>query len=256
MNKLGNSGATIVAHGNIVVKVAGPELMEAAARQEAFHDEEVQTPMVLAKFLSGSTGMVAMERVDDGVGQWTSAVGALLRYVRRCYRTSTTEVIQEDALRAKLRTVMEGAERRAALLGTAMSRLAVPLAIVNRLAGEAYQANPMSHGDLTLCNTIPTRDGPVVLDFHPRPWPCGPLVDLVKLRQDTCHGWINLLSPGHIRRPLLKELDDQVREAVADAPDRALYQAFQALNLLRLLPYAKTKDIFHHILRELGSCTP
>jgi hypothetical protein len=102
------------------------------------------------------------------------------------------------------------------------------------------------HGDLTFSNMLITRDGEIYVIDLLDSFVESPLIDIVKLRQDTHHYW-------SIRRSR-NDFDRTKTEIVFDRFDRAIceafrgfdwwsnYSFFQRLNLCRILPYVSAPD--------------
>lgn len=110
------------------------------------------------------------------------------------------------------------------------------------------------HGDLTLCNVL--IDGGIVhlIDFTPQIVP-SPLFDMVKLRQDTEHFWYEKVFPEaakEVSRDKMREWDGILADVFACHEEfKRYYQPFQALGLLRILPYAVTKPGQEKLVEEL-----
>jgi hypothetical protein len=116
-----------------------------------------------------------------------------------------------------------------------------------------------NHGDLTLSNVMVASDASRVglfdfLDSYLE----SPLVDIAKLRQDTQFGWSILIS----EKPA-----DKVRlEQIMRHTDKIIVNHFrdyewfclggdiiQAINLLRIAPYAKTEAVHRFVIDAVGS---
>jgi hypothetical protein len=111
------------------------------------------------------------------------------------------------------------------------------------------------HGDLTLSNMILDESHIVLLDFM-ETFLDTPLQDIVKLRQDTKHGWTVFRYPGHIKNmeKLKSRLFALDQYLILEWPRMHdwQYDLFQFLNLARILPYAKEQKTIDWVFEQIG----
>ncbi len=103
------------------------------------------------------------------------------------------------------------------------------------------------HGDLTLSNILFKKDNIVFIDFLDS-FVDSPLIDIVKLRQDTYFKWsLDLVSEPYdeIRLNwLLDILDNRIMSRFIKYEWYCEnYKLFQQINLMRILPYADGKQV-------------
>ena len=103
------------------------------------------------------------------------------------------------------------------------------------------------HGDLTLSNILFSGNGYYLIDFLDT-FIETPLLDIVKLRQDTAFNWSGLMYSGsydQVRLDIvLKLMDKKIDEAFAGYQwYRDAFGVFQLLNFLRILQYAREPRI-------------
>jgi len=118
------------------------------------------------------------------------------------------------------------------------------------------------HGDFTLSNMIFQPTGKVFLIDFLDSFVESPLIDLVKLRQDTEMHW-SLMIEGELPRyrrnkiqQVLYYLDQKLVQYCTQVPSfEAWYLYFQVFNLVRILPYVHTPHevafVESHITRLL-----
>ncbi len=99
------------------------------------------------------------------------------------------------------------------------------------------------HGDLTLSNVIFKKNKIVLIDFLDS-YIETPLIDMAKIRQDTCYKWsLNLYEKKFDKNKIkisLDYLDSVMHKSFSKIPSyRKYYYYFQFINLARILPYAK-----------------
>ncbi len=274
---LGNSGAVIKMRANTVEKGAESiydrcyvGLKSQACRQAMFADGGgiqrvvgLRAPKVLSMCASGFT----MERVYGQTpllcDEWEIPIARLIRFVSNNIRTAvhSGELVPMHAFASKTYAVITRISHYADQLPVSMYNHFIPIA---RRCIDAFYRYPggvpsgYCHGDLTTCNVIQCHDGDTYLiDFAPESTINTPLLDMVKLRQDTRHGWIQLFEPT-VDAARMWIADDAI-----DIPFRRfewyckLYDAVAALDMLRIVPYSLDKPaVLEWIAKGLERCTP
>ena len=112
------------------------------------------------------------------------------------------------------------------------------------------------HGDLTFSNILFTANTYYLIDFLDS-FIESPLMDIVKLRQDSAHNWsakmyTNPYDPirlGIICKKIDSELDIYFQQYDWY---KAYYLPLQVLNLLRVLQYAKEESVITNLQTELS----
>ena len=116
------------------------------------------------------------------------------------------------------------------------------------------------HGDLTFSNMLFDKSNRVCLiDFLDTFYET-PLQDMVKIRQDTLYNWTALMCRqsydvtryGMLMRYLDRKFVDHFEKY--DFYE-TYYEAFQVMNYLRILPYAKRKSIKSNVTQKLKEMT-
>jgi hypothetical protein len=133
-----------------------------------------------------------------------------------------------------------------------------------RLCEEAQDAVPstpipigLCHGDLTLSNVILHRDKLVLLDCLDS-FLESPLLDLVKLRQDTKHHWSVFIDhdiPDYAHNRIIQVMrffDSRITQALSSNKIvNDWYSFLERLNFLRILPYLSERSELEFVLRIL-----
>jgi hypothetical protein len=116
-----------------------------------------------------------------------------------------------------------------------------------------------NHGDLTLSNVMVASDVSRVglfdfLDGYLE----SPLVDIAKLRQDTQFGWSSLISEKPVDRIRLEQIMRHTDKIIVNHFRE--YEWFrrgndiiQAVNLLRIAPYARTEAVHRFVIDAVTS---
>lgn len=108
-----------------------------------------------------------------------------------------------------------------------------------------------NHGDLTMSN-IMFSDKYYLIDFLDNPYET-PLNDLIKIKQDTEHNfYFNLLGKVDTKvKVCLDYIDIQLNKHFEDTINSHQFIWLSIFNLLRVLPYLKSKNEIESILKSL-----
>lgn len=114
----------------------------------------------------------------------------------------------------------------------------------------------LCHGDLTFSNILFNGNNYYLIDFLDS-FIETPLQDIVKIRQDSCHMWSQLMytkpfDPLRLRivcRKIDQEIDRYFRNKYEWYARH--YPVMQLMNLLRILPYAKEQKVVDYLKVEL-----
>ncbi len=244
-------------------------LMRQAAKQEqatGFHYSGFQTPHIIATEHNAKGASIKMDYIysrnfmeyfeSAGFEQIDYFIQTLIRFIEEELAHSPIQVIPADIVNSKfmsvkktiaanthirkdnaLASIMEKAER----LLTGITEWRLPVGIC--------------HGDLTFSNILFTANTYYLIDFLDS-FIESPLMDIVKLRQDSAHIWSAKLYTkpydpirlGIISRKIDTELDTYFQQYNWY---NAYYLPLQVLNLLRVLQYAKEDAIVDDLETEL-----
>jgi aminoglycoside/choline kinase family phosphotransferase len=129
---------------------------------------------------------------------------------------------------------------------------------IEHLAPKGTLLQGLCHGDFTLSNMLIEHPSKIHLIDMLDNFIETPLQDMAKLRQDTAFYWSLLFYQGSHRTAHISNLlasIDQIVVLFCERYDfyREYYLAFQLLNHLRLLPYAKQQDVVTHVTSVLNT---
>lgn len=113
------------------------------------------------------------------------------------------------------------------------------------------------HGDLTFSNILFNGNNYYLIDFLDS-FIESPLLDLVKIRQDSQYEWSRLMYDGDIdlvRLSIISNKIDQEINSYYSKYDwyREYYHVFQLMNFLRILQYAKEEKVITYLKNVIKS---
>ena len=135
--------------------------------------------------------------------------------------------------------------------------------IVNRSATVFNQLNTIEmpvgicHGDLTFSNILFNGNNYYLIDFLDS-FIEAPLLDIVKIRQDSAHLWSQLMytkSYDQIRLQIVcKKIDCEIDQYFQRYKwYKHYYQVFQLMNMLRILQYAREEKVISYLKVQIKS---
>ena len=114
----------------------------------------------------------------------------------------------------------------------------------------------LCHGDLTFSNILFNGNNYYLIDFLDS-FIESPLLDIVKIRQDSAHLWSQLMYENPYDKLRLKIVCEKIDREI-DAYGRQYawyrdyYEIYQLMNLLRVLQYAKEEKVITYLKCEIG----
>lgn len=112
------------------------------------------------------------------------------------------------------------------------------------------------HGDLTFSNILFNGNNYYLIDFLDS-FIESPLLDIVKIRQDSAHLWSQLMYENQYDKLRLKIVCEKIDKEI-DGYARKYswycdyYEIYQLMNLLRVLQYAKEERVITYLKTEIG----
>lgn len=112
------------------------------------------------------------------------------------------------------------------------------------------------HGDLTLSNILFNGNNYFLIDFLDS-FIESPLLDMVKMRQDTAHRWSPLMYEGEYDKTRFNIIADKIDselDALFSKYDWYVkyYDMFQLMNLLRVLQYGHEEKVVVYLCEEIS----
>lgn len=108
------------------------------------------------------------------------------------------------------------------------------------------------HGDLTFSNILFNGNNYYLIDFLDS-FIESPLLDIVKIRQDSAYQWSQLMFTGEYDRLRLKIVADKIDSDIVKYASQfewyQYYTVLQLMNFLRVLQYAHEKRVIDYLKR-------
>lgn len=244
-------------------------LRRQAAKQEqatGFHYSGFQTPHIIATEHTSNGASIKMDYIysrnfmeyfeSAGFEQIDYFIHTLIRFIEEELAHSPIQVIPAEIVNSKFLSVKKTIAanshiRKDNMLASIMEKTE------RLLTGIAEWRLPVGicHGDLTFSNILFTANTYYLIDFLDS-FIESPLLDIVKLRQDSAHIWSAKLYTKRydpirlsiICKKIDSELDSYFRKY---RWYEDYYLPLQVLNLLRVLQYAQEESIVNYLETEI-----
>lgn len=113
------------------------------------------------------------------------------------------------------------------------------------------------HGDLTFSNILFNGNNYYLIDFLDS-FLESPLLDLVKIRQDSQYEWSRLMYEGEVDLVRLSIISQKIDKEIDTFYSqyqwyRDYYHVFQLMNFLRILQYAKEEKVITYLKNVIKS---
>ena len=113
------------------------------------------------------------------------------------------------------------------------------------------------HGDLTFSNILFNGNNYYLIDFLDS-FIESPLLDIVKIRQDSQFEWSRLMYEGEVDLVRLSIISRKIDKEIAAYYSqyewyRKYYHVFQLMNFLRILQYAKKEKVILYLKNVIKS---
>lgn len=191
-----------------------------------------------------------------GFEQISYFIKALCLFIDYEVANSTMQVVSSDILKEKFADV-----KRKIVRNVALKDDEEVLDILERSSAYFENAQDMilpigkCHGDLTFSNILFNGNNYYLIDFLDS-FVESPLLDIVKIRQDSSYLWSQLMYSGECDSIRLKIVADKIdREIVRFASKYewfSHYKLFQLMNFLRILQYAKEPRVINYLKNVLN----
>lgn len=178
------------------------------------------------------------------IRQVKKLLNSFIKYFDEAIKRASREVVDEDVFLHKFNEI------RINISNNPLIKTDYFLTIINQLESTIPNTPlPLGtcHGDFTFSNILFGEDGLFLLDFLDS-FIESPVIDIVKLRQDTCYKWSIMLESDMPQykvnklTQILNYFDEAIETYCKDLGLQEWYTYLQTINLLRIVPYLKIES--------------
>lgn len=194
-----------------------------------------------------------------GFEQIKYLIGAIKYFIDLEISNSTMQTVPLNILTDKMADVARKVERNAHLKDDAEAQELVRRSseVMNRV-GDMVMPVGMCHGDLTFSNILFNGNNYYLIDFLDS-FIESPLLDIVKIRQDTAYLWSTLMYNKPFDKVRLSIISEKIDTAIDEYFSgryewyRKYYMPLQLMNFLRILQYAHEDKVIEYLKRVISS---
>lgn len=191
-----------------------------------------------------------------GFEQISYFIRALCLYLDYEIKHSPMTVVPAEVLKTKFADVEKKTVNNPALIGDeVVKKLLQQSAECFANVKDMQMPVGMCHGDLTFSNILFNGNNYYLIDFLDS-FVESPLLDVVKIRQDSAFLWSQLMFSGQydaIRLQIVaNKIDQEIVRFASQYEWYQYYPVFQLMNFLRVLQYAKEERVINYLKRIIN----
>lgn len=231
--------------------------------------QNIRVPKIFEVEQSESEATIKMEYIysrnyiehfeQAGFEQVKYLIGAIKYFIDLEISNSTMRTVPSSVLTDKMADVARKVEKNMHLKDDAEAQELVRRSVdVMNGVGDMTMPVGMCHGDLTFSNILFNGNNYYLIDFLDS-FIESPLLDIVKIRQDTAYLWSTLMynKPfDRVRLSIISEkIDGAIDEYFAEKYQwyRDYYMPLQLMNFLRILQYGHDDKVIAYLKRIISS---
>ena len=248
-----------------------PRLVNQANKQIAASKTEYQhirVPKIFEVQQSATDATIKMEYIysknfveyfeNAGFEQIKYLIGAIKYFIDLEINASTMQTVPSHILTDKMADVARKVEKNVHLKDDAEAQELVRLSseVMNRV-GDMEMPVGTCHGDLTFSNILFNGNNYYLIDFLDS-FIESPLLDIVKIRQDTAYLWSTLMYHKPFDKVRLSIISERIDSAIDEYFTgkyewyRRYYMPLQLMNFLRILQYGKEEKVIAYLKRVIA----
>lgn len=248
-----------------------PRLVNQANKQIAASKTEYQhirVPKIFEVQQSATDATIKMEYIysknfveyfeNAGFEQIKYLIGAIKYFIDLEINASSMQTVPSTILTDKMADVARKVEKNVHLKDDAEAQELVRLSseVMNRV-GDMEMPVGTCHGDLTFSNILFNGNNYYLIDFLDS-FIESPLLDIVKIRQDTAYLWSTLMYHKPFDKVRLSIISERIDSAIDEYFTgkyewyRLYYMPLQLMNFLRILQYGKEEKVIAYLKRVIA----
>ena len=248
-----------------------PRLVNQANKQIAASKTEYQhirVPKIFDVEQSETEATIKMEYIysknfveyfeNAGFEQIKYLIGAIKYFVDLEINASTMQTVPSSILTDKMADVARKVEKNIHLKDDKEAQELVRRSSeVMNAVGDMILPVGTCHGDLTFSNILFNGNNYYLIDFLDS-FIESPLLDIVKIRQDTAYLWSTLMYHKPFDKVRLSIISEKIDSAIDEYFSgkyewyRKYYMPLQLMNFLRILQYGKEEKVIAYLKRVIA----
>ncbi len=248
-----------------------PRLVNQANKQIAaskIEYQNIRVPKIFEVAQSDSQATIKMEYIysrnfvehfeQAGFEQIKYLIGAIKYFVDLEIDNSSMQTVASSVLTDKMADVARKVEKNTHLKDDSEAQELVRLSCeVMNGVGNMDMPVGMCHGDLTFSNILFNGNNYYLIDFLDS-FIESPLLDIVKIRQDTAYMWSTLMYNKPFDKVRLSIISKKIDSAIDEYFNgkyewyRKYYMPLQLMNFLRILQYAHDDKVIAYLKRVIA----
>lgn len=249
-----------------------PRLVNQANKQIAastIEYQNIRVPKIFDVVKSADSATIKMEYIysrnyiehfeQAGFEQIKYLIGALKYFIDLEIGKSSMQTVPSNILTDKMADVARKVEKNAHLKDDAEAQELVRRSSkVMDSVGDMVLPVGMCHGDLTFSNILFNGNNYYLIDFLDS-FIESPLLDIVKIRQDTAYLWSTLMYNKPFDKVRLSIISEKIDTAIDEyftekySWYRTYYMPLQLMNFLRILQYGHDDKVIAYLKRVISS---
>jgi len=249
-----------------------PRLVNQANKQIAaskIEYQNIRVPKIFEVVKSETDATIKMEYIysrnfiehfeQAGFEQIKYLIGAIKYFIDLEIANSTMQTVPSTILTDKMADVARKVEKNVHLKDDDEAQRLVKLSseVMDRV-GDMVMPVGTCHGDLTFSNILFNGNNYYLIDFLDS-FIESPLLDIVKIRQDTAYMWSTLMYSKPFDKVRLSIISEKIDTAIDEYFTakyqwyRDYYMPLQLMNFLRILQYGHDEKVIAYLKRVISS---
>ena len=237
----------------------------AAAKTEYQH---IRVPKIFEVEQSETEATIKMEYIysknfveyfeNAGFEQIKYLIGAIKYFIDLEIKASSMQTVPSSILTDKMADVARKVEKNVHLKDDDEAQeLVRQSTVVMNSVGDMVMPVGTCHGDLTFSNILFNGNNYYLIDFLDS-FIESPLLDIVKIRQDTAYLWSTLMYHKPFDKVRLSIISEKIDTAIDEYFSgkyewyRKYYMPLQLMNFLRILQYGKEEKVIAYLKRVIA----
>lgn len=240
---------------------------QANKQKNAVLTSNIEVPKIHSVSISDSSATIVMDYIHaknfvDFIEQSPiSAIDdftkSIIAYIENEIKSSHEETICSNVFTDKIDSIEHNSKKNSFITNKAFDLLKEASKVFRHLVNIKLPVG-ICHGDLTLSNILFSSNKYYLIDFLDS-FIETPIQDIVKLRQDTSLLWSLQMYDRPYDNIRVKTVLDYIDEAINDHFSatceyyKSSYDYIQLINILRIVPYAKSQTVAEYLENTLTS---